>query len=366
MRPVVRLGPRLDGVLLDRLRLVGHRQVQVELDDVAEAVTGRAGPEGAVEREQPRLGHLVGNAALPALEPLAEPVHDRGVWRAVAHLYRERRAAAFQVGRLHRVGHPSQQIRSHLQAVHDNLQTGAVRQRAGIDIRKADRPALDDETTEPVLPQRRDGGLDRGLRPGRGPGGRARSCGQLGVRLIGDGLVPVGPRDDRKLESEQQPGACRQRQQLPRRRLGRLADDLVPALPADGAPGPREEQPQVVVDLGGRADRRPRVPQAVLLPDRDGGTDPVDLVGVGLPHPLEELPGVGRERFDIPPLPFGVDGVERQRRLPGAADSGDDDQLPGGQRQVDVLEVVGAGAPDDDAPVLAGWGCWHARIPAAP
>ena len=74
---VVRLGPRLHGALAQRLRLVRHDEVQVELDDVAEAVARRAGAERVVEREEPRLRVLVRDAALAALEPLAELVQRR-------------------------------------------------------------------------------------------------------------------------------------------------------------------------------------------------------------------------------------------------------------------------------------------------
>src|SRR5690606_37523274 len=41
MSAVVGLAPRLDGVVVDRLRGIRHDQVEVEFDDVAEAVTQR-------------------------------------------------------------------------------------------------------------------------------------------------------------------------------------------------------------------------------------------------------------------------------------------------------------------------------------
>src|SRR5262245_31237142 len=53
LRPVVRLAPRLDRALLDRLRWIGDYQIHVELDDVAEAVAGRTGAKRVVEREEP-------------------------------------------------------------------------------------------------------------------------------------------------------------------------------------------------------------------------------------------------------------------------------------------------------------------------
>jgi len=69
------------------------------------------------------------------------------------------------------------------------------------------------------------------------------------------------------------------------------------------------------VDLGHRADRGARVADAVLLADCDCGTNAFDAIDVGLFHPLEELAGVRRQRLDVPALSFGVDRVERERRL---------------------------------------------------
>ena len=77
----------------------------------------------------------------------------------------------------------------------------------------------------------------------------------------------------------------------------------------------REQQPQVVVDLGDGADGRPRVGGGRLLLDGDGGRQAVDQVDVRLLHLLEELAGVGRQRLDVAALPLGVDGVEGERRL---------------------------------------------------
>src|SRR5262249_35309954 len=72
LRPIVRLAPRLDGALLNRLRRIGHDQIHVELDDVAEAMARRTGAERIVERKQPRLRILVRDGAAPALEAFGE------------------------------------------------------------------------------------------------------------------------------------------------------------------------------------------------------------------------------------------------------------------------------------------------------
>ena len=96
--------------------------------------------------------------------------------------------------------------------------------------------------------------------------------------------------------------------------------DLRGALPLDGAAairavrrtGARPEQAQIIVDLGDRADGRARIVSRRLLLDRDRRRQPLDGVDVRLLHQAEELARIRRQRLDVPPLPFGVDRVERQ------------------------------------------------------
>ena len=116
-------------------------------------------------------------------------------------------------------------------------------------------------------------------------------------------------------------------------------------------PDPREEQPQVVVDLGDCPDGGPGVPRRPLLIDGDGRRQPVDLVDVGLLHLAQELARVGAQALDVPPLALGVDGVEREAALAAAGQPGDDDEAITGERDVDVLEVVLARSAHDD-PIL--------------
>ena len=97
--------------------------------------------------------------------------------------------------------------------------------------------------------------------------------------------------------------------------LERLRRNLAPAVVTVRRPGIGEQQPQIVVDFGDRTDGGSRIRASGLLFDRDGWRQPVDQIDVGLLHLLEELPRVGRQRFDIAPLSFGVDSVEGQRRL---------------------------------------------------
>ncbi len=73
-------------------------------------------------------------------------------------------------------------------------------------------------------------------------------------------------------------------------------------------------------------------------------------VDVGFVHNAEELAGVGAEGFDVAALAFGVDGVESEAGFAGAGEAGDDNKFVAGDVNVDVFEVMGAGATDFDCP----------------
>ena len=110
----------------------------------------------------------------------------------------------------------------------------------------------------------------------------------------------------------------------------------------------RVEQPQIIVNLGDRTDRRARIVRGRLLLDRNRRRQTLDQIDVGLFHQLQELPGVRRERFDVAALPLGVEGVERQRALARPREAGDDDQPVPRQIEIDVLEVMRACAANAD------------------
>ena len=135
--------------------------------------------------------------------------------------------------------------------------------------------------------------------------------------------------------------------------LGRLRGDRPAAVEAVRLADPRPQQAQVVVDLGDRADRRPRVARGGLLVDRDRRRQPLDRVDVRLVHLTEELPRVGGQRLDVAALPLGVDRVEGQRRLARPRQARDDHERLARKDDRDVLEIVLAGAGDDEG-VRAG------------
>src|SRR2546426_11497152 len=86
----------------------------------------------------------------------------------------------------------------------------------------------------------------------------------------------------------------------------------------------RVQQPQIVVDLGYRADGGARVMARRLLLDGDGRRQALDQVDVGLFHQLQELARVRRQRLDVAPLPFRVQRVEGERALARTREAGDD------------------------------------------
>ncbi|MFN8665592.1 MAG: hypothetical protein U0164_00195 [Gemmatimonadaceae bacterium] len=149
-------------------------------------------------------------------------------------------------------------------------------------------------------------------------------------------------------EADQHPRPVRQREEAVGHRIDRVRRHLAPAERTERASHARPEQAQVVVDLRRRPHGRARRLGGVLLLDRDRGRDAVDAVDVGLLHALEELPRVRRQRFDVAPLPLGVDGVEGERRLAGAGGAGDDGDRAARDGHVDPFQVVLPGAPDEN------------------
>ena len=154
--------------------------------------------------------------------------------------------------------------------------------------------------------------------------------------------LPVA--DDRCIDGE--PRAGRQGEDLLDDRVDRLSGDLPAANRAVRPANAREEQPQVVVDLGDRADSRSGIARRRLLVDRDRGAQPVDRIHVRLLHHLQELPRIRGEGLDVAPLPLGVDGVEGEARLTGARKPGDADERVPREPDRDVLQVVLPGAVD--------------------
>ena len=102
----------------------------------------------------------------------------------------------------------------------------------------------------------------------------------------------------------------------------------------------REQQAQVIVDLGRSSDGRAIRAAGVLVRDGHGGRDAVDPLGRRLIELIEKLASVGREAFDVSPLALGVERVEGHARFSAARDAAKHDELAVGQVQIDLPQVV--------------------------
>ena len=70
------------------------------------------------------------------------------------------------------------------------------------------------------------------------------------------------------------------------------------------------------------------------------------MIHIGLLHHLQKLARIGRERFDIAPLAFCIDGVKGEAGLARAGQARDDSQRIARNIDINALEVVLAGAPN--------------------
>ena len=154
--------------------------------------------------------------------------------------------------------------------------------------------------------------------------------------------------------------------------------DGPPALVTVRGAHPGEQHPEVIVDFGGGGHGGAGVPGGGALFDGDGRGQPFDILHVRLVHEFQELPGVGRQGLHVAALPFGIKDVEGQGGFARTAHPGDHDEPVAGQFQVDILEVVFPGAPDNDlvdghrclssdsrTGMVRSWFCWQSRVPAA-
>ncbi len=136
----------------------------------------------------------------------------------------------------------------------------------------------------------------------------------LGSQLADQLLVlALAALDHRR--QQHQPGALGQCQYLVDHLRDRLGLELFVVVRAPRRPGASEQQAQVVVDLGDRADGGAGVVRGRFLLDGNGWRQSFDMVDVGLFHHRQELAGVGRQGLDVASLPFGVKRVECERRF---------------------------------------------------
>ena len=172
---------------------------------------------------------------------------------------------------------------------------------------------------------------------------------QVPLRRQGRELLAEGPlAAPHHRRQHGQGGSCGQLPEFFRDLLRGLGGNGPLALRTVRPPQRREEDAEVVVDLGHGADGGPRVADRRPLLDGDGGTEPGDGLHVRLLHLVQELAGVRGKALDVAPLAFGVEGIEGQAALPGPRRPGDHDQAVPRDVAVHPLQVVDSRAADRD------------------
>src|SRR5262245_33008898 len=122
--------------------------------------------------------------------------------------------------------------------------------------------------------------------------------------------------------------------------IGRLLRDWLAALMTMRNAHRGKQEPQVVVDFRNGPNGGTRTPRGsiMLVGNRRGKS--LDGVHIRTFQSIQELPGVWRKRFNVPPLAFGIDGVECQAGLPGSAQTRDHGKTVSRNLNIDALEVV--------------------------
>jgi hypothetical protein len=320
---VLRSVPGQQGTLGDAA--VGdHRQLGGEELVASEAHAGGAGAVGVVEGEEPRVDLGEGRVAVGAHvvlreEPLFSPLDDE-----------EDEAGALREGGLHCLGKAVALVRPGGEPIHHDLHDVLLVLLQG------------DLLFEPV---------DDAVHPGPEEAFLADLLEEVAVLPL---LAPHHRREDLDLFLRVVPED--------------EVHDLVQGIPGEGFAtvgtgghaDSAEEEAQVVVDFRDGAHGGPGVVGAPLLLDGDGRGEPGDVLHIGLALHAEKLPRIGREGFDVAPLPLGVDGVERQGGLAGAGRPGDDHEAVLGNGDGDVLQVMFFCAPYDDVGLRHEWLHLHA------
>ena len=257
----------------------------------AQSLARRTPAERTVERKMMRIQRLEAAAALIAGEVLAVAL-DVPIRLRLARPRRERRASrrGRDRGRFHRIGDARPLV-------------GRARPR---DRRRLRRDACGDDRCSAV-PRRCTTCHRRACARSRCGESRRRAS-----RTSPDRAVRAGPSDT----------AC----SLPAATESCSMISSAVCVPMGiwqagqyGCAEPGVQDAQVIVNLRDGADGRARAFAGRLLFDADGRRQAADVLDLRLLHLAEELPGVGRQRFDVAPLSFGVDRVQRQRAFAGAA-----------------------------------------------
>ncbi len=133
-----------------------------------------------------------------------------------------------------------------------------------------------------------------------------------------------------------------QRQHSRRDFVQRVFADFLAAAQAECAADARVQQPQIIVNLGGRRHSRTRIARGILLADRNRRSNSRDFVHVRFFDALEELARISRKRFDVASLPLGIKRVESKAGFARARNPADHRDRVVRNHEVNVLQVVNA------------------------
>ncbi len=266
--------PGLDRALAQGACRIRYHQAVIDTDGAPESTAGLAGADRRIEGKRVWRGFLVGDIAPGAVQSAGEAQLARRII-SVLQLYRQLAPPQPERG-LETLAEARAVCLPQPQAVLDHHQRIAKDADPGITLR---------------LQQLRE--LLR-AHPGQQLHGKADQRNRL--------------------------RACLAHQRL-RHAVGAVALHQLIAPAAVKVRGPREQQLQIIVELGHGADCRARGAHRVGLVDRDRRRNAAYRVDLGLVHALEKLPRIGREGLDIAALTFRVNGVESQRGLARAADA---------------------------------------------
>jgi hypothetical protein len=321
------VGPGQHRPLGERALRVDH-QLRVDLLPEPEPGAGGARAVGRVEREGARGELGQGGPVLRAGEPLGVgPALRRRV--VAAHLLDPHEAVREGGRGLQAVGEAAAQVGAHHEAVDHHLD--------GVVVAPVERRDL---------VHRVDGPVDHHPREALG----ADALEHVAV------LALSAPHERREHHEAR---ALGQREDVVGDLLDRLAGDRAAADRAVGLADAREQEAQVVVDLGDGRHRRARVAAGGLLVDRDRRREPLDVVDVRLVHLPEELPRVRRQALHVAPLALGVEGVEGEARLSAPRQAGDHDEVVARDVDRHVAQVVLARPHDADGVGGGAAACGH-------
>ncbi len=123
-------------------------------------------------------------------------------------------------------------------------------------------------------------------------------------------MLAFSPSNDRRQQSQSRSfSLCHERVH---HLLHGLLGDWFAAVRAMWPTGPGIQQPKIIVYFCNRSHCGSRIATGRFLVNRYRRRQSLDIIHVRLIHLPEKLPGIGRQRLDIPALSLGINSIERQ------------------------------------------------------